>query len=103
MQCYRVVVFNKSVHRKFPLFTNWTTVSLRDRQAQELDDGGFGDGMSCDPIVTMVEDDAGPLSEIGTNPQPEEHQEELRIRYEILVKKEMDEIVARHATLLKDY
>lgn len=41
--------------RAFPLFTNWTSQTLRDRQKRELDDGYFGGGSLCDPIEIPAE------------------------------------------------
>lgn len=46
----RFEINRKPEMRAFPLFTNWTSHTLRERQKRELDDGFFGGGSLCDPI-----------------------------------------------------
>ncbi|XP_057803563.1 uncharacterized protein LOC131018886 [Salvia miltiorrhiza] len=40
----------KPENRLFPIFMNWSTVGLRERQRRELEDGFFGGGSLCEPI-----------------------------------------------------
>ncbi|XP_057770541.1 uncharacterized protein LOC130990339 isoform X2 [Salvia miltiorrhiza] len=47
----RVRWANNKICRKFPLFMNWDSKKLRDRESNEIASSSFGDGIVLDPII----------------------------------------------------